>query len=34
MIRREVEMMEEEARNFYQAAIAQTSESAARGSRR
>jgi len=30
MIRREVEMMEEEARNFYQAAIAQTSDAGVR----
>jgi erythrin-vacuolar iron transport family protein len=30
MIRREVEMMEEEARNFYRAAIAQTSDAAVR----
>ncbi len=30
MIRREVETMEQEARNFYQAAIAQTSDAAAR----
>jgi rubrerythrin len=30
MIRREVETMEEEARNFYQAAIAQTSDAAVR----
>jgi rubrerythrin len=30
MIRREVEMMEDEARNFYQAAIAQTSDAGMR----
>jgi rubrerythrin len=30
MIRREVEMMEDEARNFYQAAIAQTSDAGVR----
>jgi hypothetical protein len=32
LIRREVEVMEDEARNFYQAAIAQTSEAGVRQS--